>query len=167
MDFNGSYLRKVTNEDGDIEVTFVVKDFQSQTILNELEKDKPYRFNINPIKSKRTIEQNKLLWSLIHEISIARGGDRANDDMDIYIEALQKSGAKYTYIASIPEAEDFIKRQFRAIQYLNSFTSEKGVKMNQYRVYYGSSSMDTKEMTNLLEIVLDMAAEVGVYARYE
>lgn len=165
--FNGKYLRKLTNEDGDVEVTFLVKDFQSKAFLTGLDKSMTYRFSATPLKSKRSLEQNRLLWSMIHEIAVARSGERANDDMDIYIEALEKSGAKCTYIGALPEIEDELKKKFRAIQLINSFVTEKGVTMNQYKVYYGSSTMNTQEMAKLLDTVLDMASQEGVYMNYE
>lgn len=104
------------------------------------------------------------MWELIHEINIARGTERANDDWDIYIEALQRAGAKSEYIASLPEAEDLLKKQFRAIKKMNSF-EHNGRIFNSYRVFIGSSQMNTKEMKQLLETVLDMASEVGVEPR--
>lgn len=47
---------------------------------------------------------------------------------------------------------------------MNSF-EHNGRIFNSYRVFIGSSQMNTKEMKQLLETVLDMASEVGVEPR--
>lgn len=162
MNITGEYLRQVTSEEGDKEITFLVRNYKDKEEIKKFTKEKSYRININAIKSKRSIEQNALMWSLIHEISVARGTQRANDDWDIYLEALERAGAKYEYIAVLPEAEQLLKESFRAVKLMNQFEHNNRT-FNQYKVYYGSSKMDTKEMTLLLETVLDMASEVGIY----
>lgn len=164
MNVYGEYVRRVTNEDGDIEITFKIHNYRDKEACKEIEKEQIYKIGLTPAKSKRTLEQNALMWELIHEINIARGTNRANDDWDIYLEALQRAGVKTEYIASLPEAEELLKKQFRAIQYINSF-EHKGKTFNQYRVYVGSSKMDKSEMKLLLDTVLDMASEVGVEPR--
>lgn len=161
MNFTANYVKKVTNEDGNTEITFVINNYRDKEIVKGLEKDVLYRISCNVAKSKRTIEQNKLMWSLIHEINIARGTERATDDWDIYIEALERAGAKYEYIAVLPGAEELLRDQFRAIKQMNSF-EHNGRTFNSYKVFYGSSKMNTKEMTMLLETVLDMAAELDI-----
>lgn len=163
MNITCEYLKSVTNEESDKEITFLVRNYKDKEQIKDLEKEKPYRISLNLIKSKRSIEQNALLWSLIHEISVARGTERANDDWDIYLEALERAGAKFEYIAVLPEAERLLKESFRAVKLMNQFEHNNRL-FNQYKVYYGSSKMNIKEMTLLLETVLDMASEVGIYA---
>ncbi len=164
MNIYGDYVRRTTDENGDTEITFKIHNYRDKEVIKELEKDKPYKIGLTIAKSQRTLEQNALMWELIHEINIARGTERANDDWDIYIEALQRAGAKSEYVATLPEAENLLKKQFRAIQKTNSF-EYNGRKFNSYRVFIGSSQMDTKEMKKLLDTVLDMASEVGVEPR--
>lgn len=162
MNITANYLKKVTNEEGNTEITFLVTNYRDKEVIRELEKNQLYRISCSIAKSKRTIEQNKLMWALIHEINVARGTERATDDWNIYIEALERAGAKYEYVAVLPEAEALLSQQFRAIKYMNSF-EHNGRTFNSYKVFYGSSKMDTKEMTMLLETVLDMAAEMGIH----
>lgn len=162
MNFNAKYLKKVTNEDGQTEITFSISGYRDKEIIKQLEKDVLYRIGCSKARSKRTIDQNNFLWSIIHEINVARGTERATDDWNIYIEALERAGAKYEYVAVLPEAEALLSQQFRAIKYMNSF-EHNGRTFNSYKVFYGSSKMDTKEMTMLLETVLDMAAEMGIH----
>ena len=162
MKFTCKYLRKVTNEDGNVELTLLIENYGGREAIKEFEKEKDYRIQANVVKSQRSLEQNNLMWAIIHEIAVARGGERAgNDDWDIYLEALERAGAKYEYIAVLPQAENLLKNTYRAVKKTGSFEHNKRI-FNSYKVYYGSSKMDTKEMTLLLETVLDMAAAEGI-----
>lgn len=162
MNFNGKYARKQVNEDGNVEVVFEV------LTPVELSKGTYYRIKLDEIKSKRTIEQNNYMWSLIHDISEARNSSRATnqDDWEIYLEALEMAQAKFEYIAIKPEAIPMLMQSFRAVKELNRFTTEKGVEMAQCKVFYGSSKMDAKEMAKLLDTVIEMAQQEGVELKY-
>lgn len=158
----GKFLKRTKTEDGYTELTLLIENYQNQEIIKELEKDIDYRIQFSVVKSKRTLEQNKFMWKIIHEIAVERGTERASeDDWDIYLEALERSGAKYEYIAALPQVEEILKEQFRAVKKLNSIEMN-GKTFNTYKVYYGSSKMDTKEMSLLLETIKDMAAEEGI-----
>lgn len=164
MNFKAKYLRKNTNEEGKVEVTFELNSFLDAQVIGQMEKNSLYRFKFDEIKSKRSINQNNMMWNLIHEISVARNSDLATseDDWAVYLEALERAQAKFEYIAIKPEALPMLKQAFRAVKELNRFTTEKGVEMAQCKVYYGSSKMDVKEMGKLIDVVLAMASEEGV-----
>lgn len=158
----GKVNKRVVNEEGNLEITIEVNNLFQQEQLKNLDKTKEYRFEIDEIKRARTIYQNNLMWKIIHEIAVARGGVRASeDDWDIYLEALERAGAKFEYIAVLPQAENILKEQFRAIKLMNTF-EHKGKTFNQYKVYYGSSKLNTKEMSLMIETVKEMAVESGV-----
>ena len=158
----GKVNKRVINEEGNLELTIEVNNLFQQEQLRSLDKTKEYRFEIDEIKQTRSIYQNNLMWEIIHEIAIARGSVRASeDDWSIYLEALERTGAKFEYIAVLPQAENILKEQFRAIKLMNTF-EHKGKTFNQYKVYYGSSKLNTKEMSLMIETIKDMAVESGV-----
>lgn len=158
----GKINKRVINEEGNLELTIEVNNLFQQEQLRSLDKTKEYRFEIDEIKQARTIYQNNLMWKIIHDIAVARGGVRASeDDWSIYLEALERAGAKFEYIAVLPQAENILKEQFRAIKLMNKF-EHKGRTFNQYKVYYGSSKLNTKEMSLMIETIKDMAVESGV-----
>lgn len=163
MNFNSTYLRKAINEDGDIEITLSVKGYKNREEIKLLEKDCLYRVALSKVKSKRSIEQNNLMWSLIHEISLAENGEMAtsDDDWEVYLSCLEKAQAKYEIIACLPNALELLKSQFRAIRELNEF-EHKGKTFKQVQVFYGSSKMDSKEMTKLLDVVIERAGRNGI-----
>lgn len=124
-----------------------------------LELGKDYSLEIKPYKSSRSMEQNALLWGLIQQLSDETG----NDPMDIYISALESANAKYEYIGALPQAEDSLKKVFRAVKPIGTFTSPKGVEMVTYKCWIGSSKFDTSEMTKLIDFVMQKASEIGIY----
>ena len=125
----------------------------------ELELDKDYTLNIEPYKSKRSLEQNNLLWGIIQQISDKTG----NDLMDIYIDALKRAGAKVEILAILPKAEDALRKEFRAVKPIGKITTDDGIEMLQFFCFWGSSKMNTGEMTKLIECTLQIADECGVY----
>lgn len=158
----GKVNKRVVNEEGNLELTLEVNNLFQQEQLKSLDKTKKYRFEIDEVKQTRSIYQNNLMWKIIHDIAIARGGGRAGeDDWNIYLEALERTGAKFEYIAVLPQAENILKEQFRAVKLMNTF-EHKGKTFNQYKVYYGSSKLNTKEMSLMIETVKDIAVESEV-----
>lgn len=162
MNLYGKYLRRSIDEDGKTEITLSLYSFADTEIARQLEKGELYKIALTKATSKRTNEQNKLMWALIHDIAVARGTKRANDDYDIYIEALERAGAKFDYMQILPPAETLLKEHFRAVKFVNAFEQD-GKIWHTYKVYYGSSKMNKEEMNILLETVMDMAEECGVH----
>lgn len=162
--FFAKYIRKITTEEGRTEVTLELNSYQDNQVIAQLEKGLLYRFKWLEVKSKRSLQQNSLLWEVIHEISLARNTDRAtsDDDWAIYLEALERAQAKFEYIVIKPEAIPMLKESFRAVKEMGRIISTKGIEMAQVKVFYGSSKMDVKEMAKLIDTVLDMASEEGV-----
>lgn len=158
VNFNGTYSRKQFDENGAPELIITIKGGLSSKIVNDLEKGKEYRFQATEIKSKRSIQQNNLMWKLIDEIAHKTG----NDPEDVYISALEKSGAKYEYIACLPEAEQTLLKAFRTVKLMNQFEHNNRT-FNQYKAFVGSSKMNTKEMSELLDTVIQMAADNDIY----
>lgn len=163
MKFLAKFLKRTQTEDGKTELTLLVENWQAQAIIKGLIKGINYKVDISEIKSKRSLQANNLMWELIHQISLALNGSRANseNDWEIYLLALERAGAKFDVIAALPETEPLLKEQFRAVRKLNSF-EHNGRLFNSYKVFYGSSKMNTKEFSLLIETVKDIAVQAGV-----
>lgn len=123
---------------------------------------KSYAVEIKEIKSKRSAEQNRLMWALLSEIDKAINGERSNDAWSIYCDCLERAGACFEFIIAPLASESSLNRAFRAVRLMEEVNIAQGV----FKCYYGSSKMDTKEMSNLIECVLDMAEEAGVSTDY-
>lgn len=121
--------------------------------------DKEYVLELKEVRSKRTLQQNKMLWSLIHKI--ADHETQSMDEVEIYTLALEEANAKYVYLLGEKEVENELKKNFRAVKVVRP-TFEKGKEYIIYKCFVGSSKLDTKEMKKLLDIIIAWADELGI-----
>jgi hypothetical protein len=125
--------------------------------LMKLDMDKLYTCEIKEPKSKRSLEQNKLLWKLVH--SIAK--ETYQDDMEVYCTALERADALSDYVITATDMENDLRKSFRGVKFIR-MQEVNNKECYVYKVYLGSSKMNVKEMTELLEIVLQMCSELGI-----
>lgn len=117
-----------------------------------------YTLEVKPYKSSRSLEQNSLLWKLIHSIAKVS----YNDEMDIYISGLEELGVKTELLIALPETEPSLKKGFRAIKQLNpTFIGFQEAFV--YKVYIGSSKFNTAEMNQLISFFEGQANDLGIY----
>jgi hypothetical protein len=134
-------------------------------IINELLKldmDKFYICEIKEPKSKRSLEQNKLLWKLIHRIA----KETYQDDMDVYCGVLERADALSDYVITAVDMEEALRKSFRGVKFIR-MQEVNGKECFVYKVYLGSSKMDTKEMNELIEITMQVCSEYGIDTREE
>lgn len=125
--------------------------------LMELDMNKIYSCEIKEPKSQRSLQQNKLLWELIHLIA----KNQHQDDMEVYCAVLERADAKSDYVLARPETEDSLRRTFRGIKFIRQ-QQVNNTTFNIYKVYIGSSKMNTKEMTELLDITIQLCSELQI-----
>ena len=165
MKIIGNFKDLLQDNTGNDIVSFLVSNFSHKTQLSTLEKDKTYSIEIKEVKSKRSIEQNRYMWALLHEIDVAMNGERSNDEWSVYIQCLERAGAKFDYIGCLPEAEQALKENFRAVKFIKKIDLN-GKDGNMYKVFIGSSKMNVQEMKMLIDTVLDVASECGIETSY-
>lgn len=129
--------------------------------LMEMDLDKYYDISIKEPTNKRSLQQNKMLWSLIH--SIAKSTNQ--EDNDVYCALLEKADALSDYIITAVEMEDSLRKSFRGIKFMR-MQEVNGKDCYIYKVYLGSSKMNTKEMTELLETAIQIASELEIEVDY-
>lgn len=166
MKINATFQRFGYDPDGNIELTFKASK-TADHLARALEPGANYILEANQAKPKRTLEQNNFMWAMIHDIAEHRNG-RANteNEWDVYLEALEKAGAKYEVITCVPQAEKLLKDTSRAIKLLTT-KEVNGKTFNAYKVFYGSSKMNKEEMAKLLDEVIDIAYQEGIDVLYQ
>lgn len=137
---------------------------ENQQLDLDLEINKDYIFEVKELKSKRTIQQNKYMWALIHEI--AHHESIQQSEVDIYSLVLEEANAKYIYLLGTKEVEDELKKNFRAVRVVRP-TVENGKEFIVYKCFVGTSKMDTKEMTKVIDIIVAWAKELGIETNEE
>ena len=144
----------------------VFRNIRNQMLLIEnlfsdidIEPNKEYVLELKEVRSKRSLQQNKFMWALIH--LIADHKDMNMKEIEIYTLALEEANAKYIYLMGIKEAEDELRKNFRAVKVVRP-TYENGKEYIVYKCFVGSSKLDTKEMNKLLDIIISWAEELGI-----
>ncbi len=149
------YLHRVINPDtGDLEITFAVSDYNSKANTEELEKEL-YSLEIKKPRSKRSLNQNAYLWSLIHELALKMD----EDDMDVYIKLLNETKAKYEILKVLAIAENDLKKCFRVVKLIKYDTNKDYA---YFQCYYGSSTFTTEEMNKLLDTTIRWCNELNI-----
>ena len=136
----------------------------------KLESGKDYTLEIREPMSKRSLNQNALFWSIVHDITLhLRADDEPDaDDWSVYTRLLKAANAKYEYmIVANEEVIDSLREAFRAVEFigmrevLNEETGEMKAG-HLVKVYTGSSKFDVSEMTLLIEKALEWAANYNL-----
>lgn len=144
---------------GRVEISFITE----KSILRQLEglkDDIELSVQVKEYRKKRSLSQNAYMWVLLDEIG--KAVNRSKED--IYRELVKDYGV----FEIIPLKDEAVKRFNHnwAKNGLGWFTDVLGKsKLKGYTnliVYYGSSTYDTKEMTRLLDAVINECQELGI-----
>lgn len=139
-------------------LSFSIPLYQSEF---ELDNEKEYKLEITEIKSKRSLQQNKLMWALINKIAVQVG----MSDNDVYCQIIEMANIKTVYLQTLPEVQKELEKVFRAVVEKDSRENEKGVITKIFKCYYGTSKFDTHEMNDFIDNMLRYASEVGIDIR--
>ena len=130
--------------------------------LLNLDNTKQYVITVKEPKSKRSLEQNKLLWSLIHRVA----KETYQDDMDVYCAVLERADALSDYVITAVDMADDLRKSFRGVKFIR-MQEVNGKDCFVYKVYLGSSKMNTSEMNELIEITMQVCSELNIDTREE
>ena len=141
-----------------------LSEYYMNLLFNEVSQFEKLDINIKQYKSSRSKQQNDLMWKVISLISDEQNGSHREEDlMNVYANLLYRANVKYVIVAAVREAKPILESQFRYVVELpNSMTTEKGKTLVAFKCYIGSSQFDTKEMNEMISVVLDYANEVGI-----
>lgn len=112
---------------------------------------------ITRIKDKKTLQQNRYMWSLIDQIAQKQN----QDEMEVYCQALQEANAKYTWLEGLPEIKEKLLQVYRAVQ-ITRYEERFGKQFAIFKCYEGTSKYDKQEMMELLEIIIGWAEELDI-----
>lgn len=130
-----------------------------------LDESKKYCIDIKEYRSKRSSEQNRYMWLLITEIVRKENGGYYNTELrnKLYTNLLKEAGAVEIHCEIEPKDLERFKLSFSATDIEG--TNEINGKIKAI-AYIGTSQMNTKEMSNFIDYVLDYASQVGIYTEY-
>ena len=113
-------------------------------------KDKLYDLEVKEHRKKRSLDANAYAWVLINKIADAL----RITPIEIYRQAIQNIGGNYEVIPIKAEAADHFKRVWEAKGLGWPCVDMGKSKIEGYRnlrAYYGSSTYDTRQMSQLID----------------
>lgn len=119
-----------------------------------------YIVSLTKPSNKRSLAQNRYLWELLGQISVKENGSRA-DDVEIYCQLVEEAGVKCEYLLALPQAEERLRRVFRVVKVVDD-REYNGKVMYVFKCFYGSSKMNTKEMSMLIDKTIERAEMDGI-----
>ena len=126
--------------------------------IPELDLGKMYDIEIKEHKSKRSINQNALLWKLIG--LIAKNQDKT--DWDIYLDLMQNCNIQPEYILALPETIKSLKNAYRVVIPLDETREVNGKILTIFKCQIGSSKLNTKEFKELLDYTIKVCSELNI-----
>jgi hypothetical protein len=105
---------------------------------------------------KRSLNANALFWKGCGEIAAAVG----RDNWSIYLDLLRSYG-EYTYIIVKPQAVEKFKQTYRLCEEVGEveINGKKGV---QLLCFYGQSTYDKKQMSRLIDGMMQEIKSLGI-----
>lgn len=118
------------------------------------QQDREKVFEVREYKQKRSLTQNAYFWVLVNEIANVT---RQSKD-DIHLQMLKEYGQNQ--VISVQSNIDISK----FIKYFEEIGHGRvnGKDFTHYRVFEGSSEMDSREMAILLDGVVQEAEQLGI-----
>ncbi len=158
MQFTG--LIKNIQTDWNTGETQIVFTLNEKSALQQVDKLKDKKLSIKAVqyREKRSLDANAMLWACLGEIATAMTPPA--DKWDVYLQMLKRYG-KYTYICVKPNVVEAMKAQWRECEVIGEI-EVNGQKAVQMLCYFGSSTLNTKEFSVLLEGVISEMREMGL-----
>lgn len=119
----------------------------------------PGEYEISKSKKKRSMDANKYFWEIVGKLSAAMCIDKDT----IYRSAVCAVGA-FTTLEIPNDAFDDFRRVWanKGLSWIAEKVDEKDNGNAIVRAYYGSSAYDAKEMSALIDYVLQDARAIGI-----
>lgn len=145
----------------------------ARQIVDAVKQGKTYTVEIKEYRKKRSLNQNDMYWSVLTSFAevLNISNARAHNLLLRRYGQLERYEDKPVYVV-LPDTDDAEKRADEAESYHLKPTSQvkEGKDGQMYRTYMllrGSSTYSTKEMTRLLEGLLDECKEMGILVMSE
>lgn len=122
--------------------------------IDSLKDDKEYVLSIKELRHKRSLNANALCWKLCTEIANVTRSDKDS----VYLDMLKHYGQSeiVSVISSIDVSGYFKYYEPFGTGYVN------GKEFTHYKVFKGSSEYDTREMSILLDGIVNEAKDLEI-----
>lgn len=128
--------------------------------FNPIDPKKDYDISIKPKKRKRSLDANAYLWVLCDKLA----DKLRTTKIEVYRTAIREVGVFDTVLLTDKAVDDFIKKwNLNGIGYLAEVSHKSNIEgCTAVRTYYGSHTYDTKEMSRLVDYIIQECKEQGI-----
>lgn len=141
------------------EISFLTRDIREADKLFDELREKPLEVKFAPLRAKRSLDANAYMWRMLDEISQIVHAPRE----ELYRKAIKEVGV-YDDVAVLGRAVPAFVDAWssRGIGWFTETFDSKLAGCIKVRVYYGSSTYDTKQMARLIDYVVEDAKQLGI-----
>ena len=144
----------------------LVLDTNNKDDVLKLKNENKLNIDLKKYREKRKLDSNSYCWVLCEKIAqeMSKDGTIVSKE-DIYKDAVQNFGVFIPFIVEEKAFEKFKEvweKQGLGYQVQETSRKNKCVRVN---CYYGSSSYDTKEMSRLVDSLVQEAQVLGIETR--
>lgn len=151
MQFTGKFQGITTDwQTGEYKIMFSINEPSALAAIEQIQDCEKLSIEAKKYREKRSVDANGMLWACIGEI--AKASTPPLDKWDVYLLMLKRYG-QFTYICVKPNAVEAMKNQWRECEVVGEIDIN-GKKAVQLLCYFGSSTYNTKEFSELLEGVV-------------
>lgn len=155
-------IKSVRFEDGEIRVVPENRPMARMKVgeANELlQKNKRVSVRLEAIKQKRSLNANAYAWVLIDRIAAALGIDK----VEVYRDAIRDIGGNSDVVMVANDAVDKLRAvwEARGLGWSVEVT-DRADTVSTVLLHYGSSTYDTRQMTLLIDHLVQDAKELGI-----
>lgn len=164
MKFNSHFVRALTDDKGNIEITLSTRD---KAAVDRLKGEKPEQVltaEIKRFRKARSLDANAYAWKLMGEIALAL---QTTSD-EIYEELLERYGVFDTIPIYAEFLENERKKHRKTIELDRTTLYDKNGIARTFvwvKCYRGSSEYDTAEMAHFIDGIVSEAKELGIETR--
>lgn len=115
--------------------------------------------SIKKYREKRSLDANAYCWVLLQKMAEILKTDK----WSLYLRMLKEYG-QFTHIVVKEQAVEAMKRQWRECEILGPI-KVGGMTGIQLQCYFGSSTYDTKQMSDFIDGIVREAQELGIDTR--
>ena len=170
LEFKGAEIKR--NIQGDYDVTLKVPGDNKYAVLalnDAAKKDASLVAKIGQKKKKRSLDANAYAWVLINKIAVEMSKEYPVTPLEVYRTLIPGVGDNFVIV---PVREDALQ------QWIKNWESEPSTKMGWVvKVlgpakkhpgyintvnYYGSSTYDTKQMSRLIDLIVDICRDYSI-----
>lgn len=153
MDFVGTIDKVMQLKHGTYITIETGSDLQEETMKLQ---GKKLSVQIKQYREKRSLDANAYMWVLLQKMA-----EKLKTTKDeLYLEMLNRHGV-FTHIIVKPNVVDRVIAEWRTVRNLGEVTVN-GTTGIQLQCYFGSSTYDTKEMSELIDGVVSEAKELDI-----